>query len=232
VSTGDRRKDERLTVSVPVRVQGHSPDGAPWEEMTTCEDTSRGGARFPVRRPLTPGQVLFLSLPLPRKLRKYALADTSYRVYALVRSVRREASGTRVGVKFLGQKPPPGYEQKPGALYFLPTDARPEPAERRRDPRVDVFLTLRIKRQDGAGGPAEEKTVTENVSAGGARVPTTLAVSKGEVVTIEEASGAFRARAQIRNVFIGRDGTPRLNLTFLDKPSPELLRALGLTGKS
>jgi hypothetical protein len=34
-------------------------------------------------------------------------------------------------------------------------------------------------------------------------------------------TGPFKSRAEIRNLYIGKDGIPRLNLSFLDGIFPE-----------
>ena len=227
----DRRKEPRMSLSVPVRVQGHDPENEPWEEMTTSDDASFGGASFPLRHALIPGQVLLLSLPLPKNFRQYATGDASYRAYALVRHVAKSGNVAHVGVMFLGQRPPKGYEENPGGRFLLPSDPRPTPPgqkERRKHERFEVFMNLRLRRTDPSTGRVqEETTVTENVSAGGARVRTGMGVSKGEVLVVEEVSGGFRLRAEIRNLYIGKDGIPRLNLTFLDGILPDrILSAL------
>ena len=56
---------------------------------------------------------------------------------------------------------------------------------------------------------------------------TTLPVAKGEIVILEEMGGDFRTRAEIRNVYIGQDRIPRLNLRFLDLEAPDRLVAAG-----
>jgi hypothetical protein len=210
-------------------VKGNDPDGTPWEEMTATEDASNGGASFPLRHPHSVGQVLQLSLPLPTKYRQYALAETSYQTYALVRNTRPGPSRTRVaGVMFLGRNPPKGYAEAPGGQFRLPTDPRPEPTargERRRYERVQLFVNLRLRRSDPAAGVQEEQTVTENVGRGGARVTTTLPVAKGEKVVVSDLSRSVSAEAVIRNVYIGTDHIPRLNLCFPDAAGLERLLA-------
>jgi len=121
----DRRRDQRMGLSVPVRVLGHDPDGTPWEEMTTTDDASFGGASFPLKHAHGVGQVLNISAPLPRNFRRYDLAEQSYRIFALVRNTRVTEAGMRVaGVMFIGKVPPKGYETKPGGRYRLPNDGR------------------------------------------------------------------------------------------------------------
>src|SRR5512139_2803215 len=113
-----------MGLSVPVRVTGHDPDGTQWEEMTATEDASFRGASFPLKHAHGVGQVLFLSLPLPRNFRRYDLAETSYKTYALVRNTR----STRVaGVLFLGRIPPKGFSDAPGGRFRLPEDAKAGP---------------------------------------------------------------------------------------------------------
>ena len=222
----ERRKDARIGLSIPVRVQGHDAEGPAWEEMTTSEDASYGGVRFPLRHPVVAGHVLMLSLPFPKNLRRYAVGEPFYHVYSLVRAVLPAWPATRVGVKFLGKTPPKGYEANPGGRYLLPNDPRPAPAstERRHFKRLDVYLNLKLKRTGGATGE-EEQTVTENLGRGGARVTTGMGVDKGELLVVEDPGGAFSTRAEIRNVFIGKDGVPRLNLRFVAGEATERLVA-------
>ncbi|HEX9709464.1 MAG TPA: PilZ domain-containing protein [Candidatus Thermoplasmatota archaeon] len=225
----ERRKDRRMSLKVPVRVQGYTQEGVAWEEMTTCEDASHGGASFKLKHSSFPGQVLLLALPLPKNFRQYALSDASYTTYALVRSVV-PAWEARIGVMFLGKNPPKGYAENPGGRYLLPNDPKPTPKERRTQRRVDVFVNLRLKLVDPAGRTLrEEQTVTENLGRGGVRVMTSLPLSKGDRVVVEDLAGTFHAPAEIRNLYIGKDGVPRLNLFFLNGGAPAaLIAAAGL----
>ena len=54
------------------------------------DDISAGGASFTLMRNIELGQVLHLSMNLPKRLRQYDLNDASYRVYALVRGLSRK----------------------------------------------------------------------------------------------------------------------------------------------
>jgi PilZ domain-containing protein len=220
MSQSERRQSARMHLSLPVRVQGHDSSGAPWEEMTSVRDACPAGVALTLRHAIARGQVLQLTLPLPKRFRGYDLTEPSYRIFGLVRSVNAETGVARVGVMFLGRHPPKGYEHNPGGLFLLPSDAPPAPAERRRLPRLEVFVNLRVRRLVPAAGLREEQTIAENIGKGGARVLTSLEVSKGEVVEVEEVGGPFRARAEVRNVYVGPDHIPRLNLCFLDAEAP------------
>jgi hypothetical protein len=211
-------------MKLPVRVQGRDPDGTAWEEMSSCTDASAGGAGLVLRRPLVVGQVLHLSLPLPARLRQYDLTDPSYRVYALVRNVRPASEGAfRVGLLFLGRHPPRGAQSLPQGLFLMEGD--PAPVERRRFPRHTTRLSLRLEAEHAPGGVAvEERTIAEDVGKWGAQVrATTLPVVKGAILHVEEIDGDFKTRAEVRNISIGADKHPRLNLLFLDSPAPERL---------
>jgi hypothetical protein len=214
----DRRKEARIALHVPVKVRGRGGDGVTWEEMTNSEDASMAGISFRLRQPVRIGQALHLSTPLPKRLRRHDLTDQSYHVYGLVRSV---GAGTpaRVGLLFLGKHPPRGETSLPSGIFLMPSD--PSPEERRRFPRMEARLGLKVRRTSAPGVFAEEKTYAENLSKWGALVKTSLPVAKGEMVEVEDLEGTFHTRAEIRNVSIGADGQPRLNLLFLDHPVPE-----------
>lgn len=210
---------------MPVRVSGFGPDGQPWTEMSTVKDASAMGAAFLLKHSVLRGHVLHLLLPLPKRFRAYDVGDASYHVYALVRSVNPGPGGLRVGVMFLGKNPPRGFAREPAGLYLLPQDPSPAKSkERRQHARLDAFVNVRVKRLDGrADGAPEERSIAENISRGGARVLTTLPVVTGDVVLLQEVDGSFRTRAEIRNVYVGPDNVPRLNLHFLDGEAPDRL---------
>jgi len=119
----ERRKNLRLGLAIPLRVQGFLADGGTWDEMSTTDEVSSGGACFPLSHDVDLGQVLLLSLALPKRLRQYDLNDATYRVFALVRGQRLRAEKARVGVMFFGKYPPRGFDQRPAARYLLPSDS-------------------------------------------------------------------------------------------------------------
>ncbi len=216
----ERRQNARMGRSLPVRVQGHDPDGKAWEEMARSADVSFGGVSLHLRHAVHSGQVLLLSLPLPKQLRHYDPAESSYHSYTLVRNVVTTGSPPRVGAMFLGKQAPPGYDKEPGSVYLLATDPKPAHKEGRDHVRLEIFATFRIWKEDGSG---QETTVAENVSKGGALVQSSLPVSKGDILVVEELGGLFRTRAKISNISIGHDNIPRLSLRFLDGEAPDRL---------
>ena len=218
--TPERRKQPRMSLTLPVRVQGHDPSGTAWEEMTTAEDAGFGGVAFLLKRRVALGQTFHLSLPLPKNFRRHDFTEPSYHVYALARNVVRVGVGWRVGVMFLGKQPPKALADGPGVRLRLEEDPETR-TERRRHQRREVFLNLKLVRTDGAS--EEEQTVAENLGRQGARVLTSMKVSKGDILMVEELNGGFRSRAAIRNIYIGQDLIPRLNLHFLDSEIPDRL---------
>jgi len=127
----ERRKQRRVPMRFPVRVQGRESDGKTWEEMSFCEDASAGGVGLKLNRPVVLGQVLHLSMSLPQKFRQYDLTDPSYRVYKLVRNVRPlPGGGVRVGLLFIGKQTPRGTESRPGELFGFVTDRKASLFER------------------------------------------------------------------------------------------------------
>lgn len=216
----DRRRDVRMALSLPVRIQGQYPDGEPWEEMTTTSDASFGGTSVGLRRMVLRGQAVHLSLPLPKRFRTHDFTAPSYRVYAVVCSLKPNGE---VGMRFLGKEPPGGYLRNGTGLFLTPPTA-PAASDRRAAPRRDgIFFFVLKPGQDG--DRREETTVADNLGPGGARVKTTQPFARGEVVEIAEAGGSFRTRASVRHAYVGPDAVSRLNLMFLDEQAPERLYA-------
>jgi hypothetical protein len=170
-----------------------------------------------LKKPVRVGQVLHLTLPLPARFRQYDLTQASYRVYGLVRGKR---PGNRYGLLFLGKHPPRGAESLPSGLFLMPGDPKPLTAGKH-----GFEVTLRLEAEHAPGGVAqEERSIAENVTERSATAKTTkLPVLKGATVSVEEVEGDYATRAEVKNVTIGKDGNPRLELLFLDEPLPERL---------
>ncbi len=128
-------------MALPVRVTGFADDGAAWEEVSSTEDVSQGGLSLRLHRKVELGQVLALSLPMPKRLREFDLNEATYRVYSLVRGIIHRDDCERVGVMFFGKYPPRGFHERPGARYLLPSDSvagMPVPPELRAPPPPPV----------------------------------------------------------------------------------------------
>lgn len=209
--------------------------GGQWEETTTTTDVCHGGVALQLSRPVAMGQVMHLSLPLPEIFRRYEVTSPSYRVWALVRYLGAQGPPYRVGLMFLGRNPPRGHDQNPEGLFFLPSDPQPAWAVHRAYTRYELMLTVRLRRLDESRPePAEELTITEDLSQGGARVRTTLALARGERVRLAEVDGPFEVSAVVQSVTTGSDRICRLHLRFLHEEESalaarDLLRRQGIT---
>lgn len=206
-----------MRLSLPIRIQGQYPDGATWEEMTTTSDASAGGASAVLRHIVLRGQAVHISLPLPKRFRTADVGAPSYRVYAVISSVKPNGE---VGLRFLGKDPPGGYTRNDAGLFLMPPVA-PSAPERRAHPRREGAFFFVIKPVGEGGERRAEAIIADNLGLGGARVKTLQPFVLGEVLEIEEAAGAFRTRATVRNVSLGSDNVWRLNLMFVDTPAPD-----------
>jgi hypothetical protein len=121
-SPGERRRNPRLGMAIAVHVQGFLVGGATWDEVTQTDDVSVGGASVIIKHPVELGQVLHLTLAMPKTLRQYDVSEATYRVYSLVRGISRRTEDTRVGLMFFGQFPPRGFQDRPWARFLLPSD--------------------------------------------------------------------------------------------------------------
>ncbi len=116
-----RRLRERLSLDLPLRIQGRESLNDQWMEMTRVMDVTPFGARFTLERPVKVGRLIRLTLPMPREMRCFDHLDRLYQAWALVRNIEeitREARAPRfaVGVAFVGKDPPISYVKDPLTL--------------------------------------------------------------------------------------------------------------------
>src|SRR5688572_89118 len=95
----------------------------------------------------------------------------------------------------------------------------PPEEERRRFTRYSVRSRLKV-RWLHCGECHEELLGTEDVSRGGARLIVRMPLPLGEIIYIEGWDRHFQTRAEVRRVYLGRDGDPRLGIAFLDAEPP------------
>lgn len=215
----NRRRCERFRLTVPARVTGYDRRTGKWNEMTETMDVSRTGARLRLRRRVKHGTVLYLTLPLPSKLRAHGFAEQSYHVYALVRRVEPPKQGVRaLGVEFIGEHPPAGFLEKPWAT-FRPRNwgggdrRRPDRHEQIEKVRIDYFdESMRLLSQ--------EEATTENVSLSGLRIYGTTAPAEFDLVMVRCARLKFEAMAELRSRYTGKDGFERICVQLIDKEWP------------
>jgi hypothetical protein len=218
-TSGNRRRGERFKLVLPTQLTGYGRRDGKWQEISETIDVSRSGITLRLRRRVQHGNVLYVTLPMPEKLRVHNYAAPSYNIYAMVRRVGRVKDGTReVGLEFLGEHPPAGYLEKPWALF------RTKPwtgAERRRKPRQARAESISIEFFNEAMQRIAKGTArTEDISPAGMRVLVKEAPREFELARVSSPVRNFESFAILCNRFLGKDGLERLSLEFIDSQWP------------
>jgi curved DNA-binding protein CbpA len=217
--SANRRRFERIRLTVIARVTGHDRIRGKWEEIAESMDVSRKGAALRMSTRLRHGSILRLEIALPPAMRSHGFGEPTYRVYAAVRRIGPLEDGYRaIGVEFMGEEAPPGYFERPWATFKIDSWQGPE---RRREPRVDRSEVVSIRYlNESMEVIRQEVAVTENLSPGGARVFVKGAPSEVEMIRIMNLNHSFESIAAVCNRYIGNDGFERICLKFLDNKWP------------
>ena len=215
----NRRRCERFKLSIPARVTGHDRRNGKWNEMAETIDVSRTGVRLRLRKPVKPGTVLYLTLPLPNKLRTHGFAEQSYNVYILVRRVEPPRQGVRaVGVEFIGEHPPAGFLDKPWAVF---RPGKWSGNERRRPDRHEHIENVRIEYFDESMHLLlREDARIENISRFGLRISGTRAPAEFDLIMVSCPRLNFESMAALRNRYTGKDGLERICVQLVGKEWP------------
>lgn len=217
----DRRESLRTPINLIVRVQGTDEDGSrQWEDITTTADASCDGASLLVDHPLSVGQVLRLQVlpPLPKSLGPVHLEGPAPDVWAVVRNATERDGVRRVGVMFVDSPP----EAARAEAESPRAEAEAAPNERRRDERFPLPVSFVVQQMDELGAILKEGlTVADDISRGGAQLATAASLLKGDVILLQETTGAFTGRAEVTHVDVDADGIRHLHVRFLDGRSPD-----------
>jgi len=92
----DRRREQRHTITLPVRVAGADCHNRPWSEIGKTINVSSGGMALRLSTQVTIGDILFLELSLPARFLKRPNTSGTYKTYALVRYLEMKASGHQI----------------------------------------------------------------------------------------------------------------------------------------
>ena len=211
----NRRRFERIRLTIMARVTGHDRIRGKWEEIAETMDVSRKGAALRLSTKLRHGSILRIEMALPPAMRSHGFGEPTYRVYAGVRRIGPLEEGYRIiGVEFMGEEAPPGYFERPWATFKIDSWQGPE---RRREPRVDRSEVVSVRYlNESMEVIRQEVAVTENISPGGARVFVKGAPSEVELIRIMNLNHSFESLAIVCNRYIGSDGFERICLKFLD----------------
>lgn len=215
VKDDNRRRSQRFKLNIPARVAGFDRSGNKWHEMTQSVDVSRTGVTLHLRKRVRQNTVLYVTLPLPTKLRTHGFADVSFNTYALVRRVEPPQKGDRiVALEFIGEHPPTGFLDKPWATF---RPGKWSGQERRRNRRENRVEKIRVEYfNDSLASLGSEDTFTENLSQTGMRLFVKNAPFEFDLVRVSCLSRKFETLAAVRNRYVAKDGTERLCLHFIN----------------
>jgi hypothetical protein len=230
-----KRIRERLPLHLPVRVRGRETPTFEWNEITRLINVTPFGAGFALKHPTERGRLLHMTIPMPRQLRVFDHVEDQYRIWAVVRYMKAMIADNQsvfnVGVAFIGKRPPASYEAEPWTRYDISTTAfqalaKPEEiliplTDQRVNTRYNIPVDMRLELVDVDGKVTEsEQTVTENISAKGATIFTTLQIPQGRFIRLTSDHYRVTAHAAIRSRSTGADGIPRIHVEFIDREWP------------
>lgn len=230
-----KRIRERLPLHLPVRVRGRETPTFEWSEITRLINVTPFGAGFALKHPTEKGRLLHMTIPMPRQLRVFDHVEDQYRIWAVVRYMKAVVADNQtlfnVGVAFIGKRAPISYDAEPWTRYDISTTAfqalaKPEEVlipitDQRVNTRYNIPVDMRLELVDVDGKVSEsEQTVTENISAKGATIFTTLQIPQGRFIRLTSEQYRVTAHAAIRSRSTGADGVPRIHVEFIDREWP------------
>jgi hypothetical protein len=83
-------------MTLPVRVVGADCHNRQWSELAETINVSSGGVAVRLAKRVMIGDILFLELPLPARLRKKSDSAGTYKSYALVRYIEMRKIGYQI----------------------------------------------------------------------------------------------------------------------------------------
>ena len=230
-----KRIRERLPLQLPVRVRGRETPTFEWTEITRLINVTPFGAAFGLKHPTEKGRLLHMTIPMPRQLRVFDHVEDQYRVWAIVRYMKAVTTDNQtvfnVGVAFIGKRPPDSYKAEPWKRYDINTSAfqalgQAEEVlipltDQRVNTRYNIAVDMRLELVDEDGVVREtEFTVTEDISARGATIFTTLQIPQGRFIRLTNDQHRTTVHAAIRGRSTGADGVPRIHVEFIDREWP------------
>src|SRR5882672_1876599 len=125
------RTRERVKLRIPLVVRYQETAAHVWEEAGQLHEVTPFGAGFSIARPIEPGRLVHLTMPLPTEFRFYDFGPHQYRIWAVVRYIEANPADENklttftLGVAFIGNDAPASYRLDPTTHYDLkPTLAR------------------------------------------------------------------------------------------------------------
>jgi PilZ domain len=230
-----KRIRERLALQLPVRVRVRETLDFEWTEITRLLNVTPFGAGFTLKRPTERGRLVHMTIPMPRQLRVFDHVEDQYRIWAIVRHLKVKSTDKEaafdVGVAFIGKRAPVSYETEPWKRYDISNNVfealatinefRPPSADDRKLTRHHIAVDMRVEVMDPGGAIRQtEHTVTENISAQGATLFTTLEIPVGRFIRVTSEQYRVTAYAAVRSRSTGADGVSRIHVEFIDRQWP------------
>jgi hypothetical protein len=236
-----QRIRQRLELKLPVRIHCRETPDFEWVENTRLIDVTPFGAGFTLKHPVEKGRLLQMTIPMPRQLRVFDHVEDQYKVWALVRYFRplpQAADNTpvfEIGVAFIGKRPPKSYEEDPARRYEIAGSATEtmlsEGGEKMLSPmlsssqrkytRHNMPIDVLLETLDEKGVRAQaENTVTQNISARGATLFTSLDIQVGRLVRLTSPQYNLTVFASVRSVSTTSGGIGRIHVEFIDREWP------------
>lgn len=210
---------ERIKINLPLRVHYRESVGQEWVEESQISELAQNGAGFLLKRPVEPGRLIHLTLPMPRKFRVFDYLAEEYRIWAVVRYVRMlqpdisDAIRVNVGTAFIGKTPPASFLQNPKTRYDLKPvlmkdklwDVREMPRNagrfaQQREPRfpVTASVTIDLINESGQITICEQAEI-QNISESGAAVLTKIIIESGRFVRFTSKNHCVSLLSIVRN---------------------------------
>lgn len=141
-----RRFEERKVSHLSVKVYCRVDSEYDWQELTQLKDVSKIGARFILATQTEVGQLLQLTMALPREFRTFDFGSTYYTIWGVVRTISEtedaelERQVFETSVAFVGKSAPESFLTDPTVRY----DLKPAPNKNglwiaRERPRKEIF---------------------------------------------------------------------------------------------
>ncbi|MEW6125487.1 MAG: PilZ domain-containing protein [Acidobacteriota bacterium] len=217
----NRRRNQRSPISVTVQVTGYGRNKVKWVEQTQSLDVSRTGLSVALHKPIRTGTILHITMPVLEKFRPQGYTGAELSLYVLVRRIEPAKKGIRtVALEFIGNQPPPGFNERPWAVFKPRSWAG---LERRRTPRLNRQERVRLEYyNEGFELVMKEDTSTEDVSTTGMRILARFVPDEFEFVKVNCLDRDFHCLAVVRARFLEKDGLERLSIQFLNKAKSRL----------
>lgn len=244
VVTNSLDQDADLSAAaISAVVNGKDETGATWHDVAEITNYSSTGACVRLPHNYEIGSLISLLLPIPPSLRYYDHEEEFYRVWGLVQHCHK--AGTKkdgsfyVGVAFIGKNAPVGHNSDPGRCYRIcgmksdglwKVEPLPREFKSRREIRYWTPIELYLAQVDAEGKTlAGARSITENVSKGGAAVISELGANVGERVKFISEEYDFSGLAVVCGRQSSKESRSRLHLRFIEVTFPvEKLKQISL----